>query len=159
MADYNDHRVYDLAEPIAWGVVTDRFLTQWCREIKRIARGQSSQVAYPLYSRDDMDAFDKYAATRSDFMRPRVNRNLPRQGQVSMYDRPWGTVQPLPYEAEETVTTRTGHELEYDTVGFGMRPRVTCLVCGSTLVAQPWMDSKVWNDKLAAFEAEHGGEA
>ena len=89
MADYNDQRIEDKAEPIAWGVVTDRFLTRWGREIKRIARGQSSQVAYPLYNRDDMDAFDKYAATRSDFMRPRVNRNLPRQGQVSMHDRPW----------------------------------------------------------------------
>ena len=92
MADYNDQRVEDTDEPIAWCVVTDRFLTRWGREIKRIARGQSSQVAYPLCNREDMDAFDKYAATRSDFMRPRVNRNLPRQGQVSMYDRPWNKV-------------------------------------------------------------------
>lgn len=89
MTDYDDQRIEDKAEPIAWGVATDRFLTRWGREIKRIARGQSSQIAYPLYNRDDMDAFDKYAATRSDFMRPRVNRNLPRQGQVSMHDRPW----------------------------------------------------------------------
>lgn len=69
MADYNDHRVYDLAEPIAWGVATDRFMSRSRMILTR------SCIAYPLYSSEDMDAFEEYAATRSDFMRPRGRPN------------------------------------------------------------------------------------
>lgn len=152
--NFNDHRQYDF-HALYWGVATYRMLSRWGQ-----ATGGVSYVAYPLYTREDMDAFDKYAASRRDFMRPRVQRNLPRKGQVSAYDRPWidhepenqGTQQ-SPFAPMAGPTKR--HELVFDTAGFNPRPRITCTICNKTLVAQPWMNQGKWDELSEKFLAEH----
>jgi len=50
------------------------------------------------------------------------------------------------------------HRVVYDTAGFNPRQRLTCMEpeCkGATLVRHPWMDNKVWDEKLANFKANH----
>lgn len=50
---------------------------------------------------------------------------------------------------------KSKHNVEADSVGLNPRPRLTCIPCRDTLVCQPYMDQAQWNEKAAAFKAEH----
>ncbi len=50
------------------------------------------------------------------------------------------------------------HHVVFDTAGFHPHARLTCMQpeCkGATLVWQPWMNDKVWNEKVAEFKNDH----
>lgn len=47
------------------------------------------------------------------------------------------------------------HDVVADYTGFGRRPRYTCNSCGETLVAQPHMTQRIWEEKEEVFLAEH----
>jgi len=47
------------------------------------------------------------------------------------------------------------HDVVADYAGFGRRPRYTCNSCGETLVAQPHMKQRIWEEKEEVFLAEH----
>ena len=81
----NDHRKDDTAEPLCWAVATDKFMSGW--GLAPVA----SYVAYPIYSYDDQQALTRYMEDRSDFIRVRINAELPRLRDgchLSIYDRP-----------------------------------------------------------------------
>lgn len=47
------------------------------------------------------------------------------------------------------------HEIEKDIVGFSGRDRYTCYTCDITLICQPYMTSRVWQQKLDEFLKSH----
>ena len=80
-----DHRKTDLDEPLTWAVATDKFMSGWG------AAPDKSYVAYPIYSNEDEQKLIEWMKDRNDFIRVRVNMNLPRVKDgchLSIYDRP-----------------------------------------------------------------------
>ena len=80
-----DHRTKDLSKPLTWAVATDRFMSGWGQA------PDTSYVAYPVYSWTDEQELMRYMRGRSDFIRVRINANLPRVRDgchLSIYDRP-----------------------------------------------------------------------
>ena len=86
MAGITDHRTEDTEAPRLWAVATDRVLSNW-----RNVSGKS-YVAYPIYSSEDQRALTHWMEhDRSDYIRVRVNLELPRLrngATLSLYDRP-----------------------------------------------------------------------
>ena len=82
-----DHRTVDTESPQLWAVATDRFMSGW-----GLAREGKSYVAYPIYDATDEQELVRWMEERSDFIRVRVNVNLPRLSDgdhLSLYDRPY----------------------------------------------------------------------
>lgn len=81
-----DHRTVDLETPSLWAVATDRFMSGWGMAPDK------SYVAYPLYDyNEDEKRIVRWMRGRGDFIRVRVNVNLPRVREgchLSIYDRP-----------------------------------------------------------------------
>jgi hypothetical protein len=80
-----DHRTRDTQDPLCWVCATDKVMSGWGQ-----APGKS-YVAYPVYSYDDKIALLDFCGRRSDYIRVRVNANLPRVHEgdhLSIYDRP-----------------------------------------------------------------------
>jgi hypothetical protein len=47
------------------------------------------------------------------------------------------------------------HQIELDGAGFASRPRLTCCTCKEALVNQPYMNRRVWLEKVTAFMDDH----
>jgi len=80
-----DHRTKDTKAPLTWAVATDKFMSGWGQ-----APG-TSYVAYPIYDWNDEQELTRYMKNRQEFIRVRVNLNLPRVkdgDHLSIYDRP-----------------------------------------------------------------------
>jgi len=80
----NDHRTEDTTEPNLWAVATNKLLSGWGQ-----APG-NSYVAYPIYTHEDQCAVVRYMEDRPDFIRVRINLNLPRLkdgDHLAIYDR------------------------------------------------------------------------
>ena len=81
-----DHRYIDTSVPAFWVVATDRVMSG------RQVPGKS-YVAYPAYSsKDERELVRWMKEDRADFIRVRVNLELPRlsgNDHLSLYDRPW----------------------------------------------------------------------
>jgi len=80
-----DHRTRDTHEPYAWAVATDKFMSGW--GLAPVA----SYVAYPVYSYEDEIGLLAWMDARSDYIRVRLNAELPRLSygkHLSIYDRP-----------------------------------------------------------------------
>jgi hypothetical protein len=79
-----DHRTKDTDAPQRWAVATDKCMSGWGQ-----APG-ASYVAYPIYDWSDEQELVRYMEARSDFIRVRVNLNLPRLrdgDHLAIYDR------------------------------------------------------------------------
>ena len=96
MAEITDRRTEDTEKPRLWAVATDRFLSSWGHNPGDRAAGHFvapvSYVAYPIYSSEDQRALTHWMEhDRSDYIRVRVNLELPRLrngATLSLYDRP-----------------------------------------------------------------------
>lgn len=80
-----DHRTRDLEAPLTWAVATDKFMSGWGQA------PDTSYVAYPIYSYEDERELMQYMDDRQEFIRVRVNLNLPRLRDgchLAIYDRP-----------------------------------------------------------------------
>ena len=47
--------------------------------------------------------------------------------------------------------------IEEDFVGISGRQRFTCLVCGATIVQQPYMSYEEWQEMVNEFAQAHSG--